>query len=43
MIDSIRFLIVETRLDITFATLVASYFAKNLDHQHIEIVKTIFT
>ncbi len=38
---SIIFSIVETRPDISFATSVASRFAKNLGHQHTEAVKTI--
>ena len=42
MTGSIMFSIVETRPDIAFATSVASRFAKNLGHQHIKAVKTIF-
>lgn len=41
MISSIMFLVVETRPDIAFATSVASCFAKNPGHQHMEAVKTI--
>ncbi len=41
MIGSIIFSMVETRPDVTFATLVASQFAKNSGHQHMEVVKTI--
>lgn len=32
---------VETKLDITFATLVVSYFAKNPSRQYTKAVKTI--
>lgn len=35
------FFIIETRLDIVFATFVISWFAKNPSCQHIEVVKTI--
>ena len=42
MIGSIMFLMVETRPDVAFATSVASRFAKNPGHQHMEVVKTIF-
>ena len=41
MIDSIIFSIVETKLDVVFATSVASCFAKNLGYQHIKTIKTI--
>lgn len=41
MTGSIMFSIVETRPDISFATSVASRFAKNPGHQHTEAVKTI--
>ena len=41
MTGSIMFSMVETRPDISFATSVASRFAKNLGHQHTEAVKTI--
>ena len=41
MIGSLIFSIVETRLDIAFATLVVSWFAKNPSRQHTEAVKTI--
>lgn len=41
MIGSIMFSIVETRLDIAFATSVVSRFAKNPGHQHKEAVNTI--
>lgn len=41
MIESLIFLMVETRLNIAFATFVASYFAKNPDHQYTKAVKTI--
>lgn len=41
MISSIMFLMVEIRPDVIFTTSVASRFAKNLGHQHIEAVKTI--
>lgn len=40
-IGSIMFSMVETRPDVAFATSVASRFAKNLGHQHMEVVKTI--
>lgn len=42
MTGSIMFFMVETRPDISFATSVASRFAKNPGHQHTEAVKTIF-
>lgn len=42
MTGSIIFLIVETRPDITFTTLVMSHFAKNPSHQHNKAIKTIF-
>lgn len=35
------FSIIETKLNIVFGIFIASYFAKNLGHQHTEIVKTI--
>lgn len=35
------FSIVETKPNIAFATFVASYFAKNLGHQHNKTIKTI--
>lgn len=35
------FSIVKTRPNITFATSIASCFAKNLGHQHTKAVKTI--
>lgn len=41
MTGSIMFSKVETRLNMIFATLVASRFAKNPDHLHTEAVKTI--
>ncbi len=41
MTGSIMFSIVETRLDIAFATSVVSQFAKNPSHQHSKVVKTI--
>lgn len=41
IIRSLMFLIVEIRPDITFATSVASRFAKNPNPIHIEAVKTI--
>lgn len=41
MTGSIMFSIVETRPNITFATSVASHFAKNPSHQHTKTVKTI--
>ncbi len=41
MIGSIMFSMVETRPDVAFATSVASWFAENPDHQHMEVVKTI--
>lgn len=41
MIGSIMFSMVETRPDVAFATSVASRFAKNPGHQHMEAVKTI--
>lgn len=41
MTGSIMFSIVETRPNISFATSVASRFAKNLGHQHTEAVKPI--
>lgn len=41
MTGSIMFSMVEIRPDISFATSVASWFAKNPSHQHIEAVKTI--
>ncbi len=41
MTGSIMFSMVETKPDISFATSVASRFAKNLGHQHTEAVKTI--
>ena len=41
MTGSIMFSILETRPDISFATSVASRFAKNPGHQHTEAVKTI--
>ncbi len=41
MIRSIIFSMVQTRPDISFATSVASRFAKNPGHQHTEAVKTI--
>lgn len=42
MTSSIIFLMVETRLDIAYATLVVSRFAKNLSYYHSKAVKTIF-
>ena len=41
MTDFIIFLIVKIRPDIAFTTLVAAWFAKNLSHQYIKIVKII--
>lgn len=41
MFGFLIFLIVETRPDIAFATLLASRFSKNLSYQYTEIVKTI--
>lgn len=41
MNGSIMFFIIERRSDIAFATLVASRFVKNANHQYIEAVKTI--
>lgn len=41
MTGSLMFSMVETRLDIAFATSVASRFAKNPSHLHTEAVKTI--
>lgn len=41
MIGSIIFSMVETRLDIAYATLLISHFTKNLSYQHTEVVKTI--
>lgn len=41
MIDFIIFSIVMTKLDIVFATSIASCFVKNSGYQHIEAVKTI--
>ncbi len=41
MIGSIMFSMVETRPDVAFATSVASRFAKNPGHRHMEAVKTI--
>lgn len=35
------FSMIETRPNIVFATFIASCFAKNLDHQHTKVVKTI--
>lgn len=42
MTDFIIFLIIEIKPDISFATSVASRFAKNLGYQYTEVVKTIF-
>lgn len=42
IISSIIFSMVETRLDIAFATSVASQFIKNPSHQYTKVVKTIF-
>lgn len=41
MTESIIFFIVETRPNITFATSIASCFAKNFSHQQIKVVKII--
>lgn len=38
---SLMFSIMETRLDIAFATIIVSCFAKNPGHQYTEVVKTI--
>lgn len=40
MIDSIMFLMVKSKLDVTFTTSVASRFGKNSSHLYIEVVKT---
>lgn len=41
MMGSFMSLMVEIRLNIIFATSIPSYFAKNLDHQHVKAIKTI--
>lgn len=41
MTGSIMFSMIETRLDIAFATSVASWFAINPSHQYTKMVKTI--
>lgn len=42
MIELIIFLIIKTRLGITFAISLVSRFIKNVSHQYIEAIKTIF-
>lgn len=37
------FLMVKTRLNITFAILIASQYAKNLSHKHTKAMKTILS
>ncbi len=41
MIGSLMFLMIETKLNIAFAILVISRFAKNPSHFHTKAVKTI--
>lgn len=41
IIKLIIFFIIETRLDIAFAILLVSYFAKNLCYLYTKVVKTI--
>lgn len=41
MIGFFIFSMVETNLDIIFTTFIANHFAKNLGHQHLEIINMI--
>lgn len=42
IIGSPIFLIIKTKSDIIFITLLASHFIKNLNHQYTKVTKTIF-